>query len=234
MKATVGIPSIGLSPYIADLLAVCLASDQVSEVLVYDNSPERGQPALDRAFQSPFAQALIQTENGRGRFMYRRRKPEWTIYDSWNEVLDVATAKGEATILLNDDVILCHGALEVALSGLEAWDLVGFNYAAPAHVVDPTRPLRQVTGTYRTGGFGGFAFAVRPDWRYRVGAGYRWWFGDDDLAERIKSYGGGLAVHMGAPVEHPLPSLSGNQQTWTQQAATEDTHLFRRNWPNAR
>lgn len=225
------VPSIGRSPYLPDLLTVLLTDPNVDEVHLQDNSGLPESPALARASSSPLTAGLIEEAFDTGRLLLRRY--EASIYDAWNWSIRVANDTEQTLAVLNDDIVLTHGSLEAAESVIpQGWALVGLNYRAPAHVVDRTMPVLEVSGTYRLGGFGGFAFVLAPG-APLVDSRFQWWFGDDDLAERLKAEGKRLGVHLGAPVDHPEPSLTGNSEPWTQKAAGEDTVLFRSLWPSA-
>lgn len=235
------IPSIGESEYLPGLLATLAAEDCVTEVIVVDNSPMETSRyrAAERALEpgEHFATVYDAITEGHIRVL---RIPGQTIYATWNMGMNLADARGTHCAILNDDLILPSGSLEVCRATLDrlhfTFDpavLCGLNYGARSMTPDLDAGTRQVEGTFRTGGFGGFAFVVHGGLCPRVDERFRWWYGDDDLAERIKAAGLRMVVANGAPVQHPKPSTSGNAHPWTAAAAAEDAVLFRELWPDA-
>ena len=231
------IPSIGESEYLPGLLAALIREDDVGSVVVVDNSPMESplQRAAERALSpgDTFSDIYDAVRTG---FIHIVRIPGQSIYKTWNMGMDRAHELGTACVILNDDIILSPGSLKVAEDILVAscWTepplmLVGLEHLSTG----PLSGVREVTGTFRTGGFGGFAFAVNPARCPRVDERFRWWYGDDDLAERIKAVGGRMVVARGARVQHPKPSTSGNRHPWTAVAAAEDAVLFKELWPDA-
>lgn len=201
----------------------------VTEVHLHDNAGE-GSPALARAMSAPLAASLVAAALTSGRL--HNRLYQGPIYAAWNYSIIEANRVGCPVAVLNDDIVLAPGSLHAAANAAgDGWALVGLNYKPP-HRVNVSAEVTPVVGTFRTGGFGGFAFVLAPD-APLINPGFQWWYGDDDLAERLKAQGKRLGVHTGAPVEHPEPSLTGNTVDWVCDAATADGALFRRLWPNA-
>ena len=227
------IPSIGESPYLPDLLRTLIADEAVSHILLVDNTTDtkRFPPAFAQVSNErcPLINNALLT-----RKLRLQDRPGQSIYATWNEGMVNADAMGTECAVLNDDIVLRPASLREARRVLRQSGLAlcGLNYGkwGPADTVPGG--WVQVHGTYRTGGFGGFAFLLAPG-APRVDERFQWWYGDDDLAERIKAAGGTMGVATSAMVEHPSPSLTGNAHSWTQVAAGEDTALFRTLWPTA-
>lgn len=198
------IPSINESPYLYDMLDVLHAEPCISRIVIVHND--------DDPIEFPVGVISIHA-------------PTYTIYEGWNIGIRAGTVGNEHVALLNDDLILPPGSLTTALEGFDDPDygLIGLNYGEPGEGV------KQVSGTYRTGGFGGFAFVVAPGCPL-VDPGFQWWYGDDDLAKRILQAGKKLGVHLGAPVKHPHPSTTGHYHAWTNAAIQEDERLFVSIW----
>jgi len=228
------IPSIGESPYLPALLRVLADDPEVARVLIVDNSPTNilHCPSASRALEEGEHRPYIDAALSSGRFVVKRN-PNATIYSTWNFGISQATDLGTECAVLNDDIVLPPRSLSAARHVMvtEGMTLVGLNYSEPHREVSYDAGFRHVYGTYRTGGFGGFAFVLAPG-APLVDIRFQWWYGDDDLAERVKLSGGRMAVALGAPVDHPQPSLTGNAHPWTQVAAGEDTSLFRQLWPS--
>jgi hypothetical protein len=223
----VTIPSIGCSPLLPDLLDTLCDEPGVSSILLIDNAP-RGRPA--EALTLERGTSDVRMALNTGFISYIKVDPSNSIYWAWNQGIIEGTERREDIAILNDDLILPRGSLRFASKALSTgFTLMGLNYFNPQGPVGNLE-IKEVHGTYRTGGFGGFAFVVAPGCP-EVDPRFRWWYGDDDLAHRIKSQGGRLGIAMGAPVSHPTPSITGNQQPWLGKAIGEDTTLFRSLWP---
>jgi len=213
------IPSIGLSPYLPDLLRTLVEDSGIERVFVADNSDE-GWPSREQIA-------------GAWAWMWEKvtfiKCAGASIYDSWNHGISIATRKGVPCAILNDDVILEPHSLQNAARFLnDEVMLVGLNHSRPWE-----QAAIPVHGTFRTGGFGGFAFVVGPGCPH-VHPGFRWWYGDDDLAYRITESGYRMLVALDAPVQHPYPSLSSRGAKWVPEAIAADTALFDELWPGRR
>lgn len=218
------IPTIGGTPLLTDLVEVLANESYISKILLIDNS-ESGLCAYERV-------AHLSEEVWK-KIMLIKNYPE-TIYEGWNRGITMGSQLGQNIAILNDDIILQPGSLAIAEMALdvEKYTLMGLNYFEPKKRPVYGLPVKPVHGTFRTGGFGGFAFIVSPSCP-KVDSRFKWWYGDDDLAERIKAQGGRMGVCMGAPVDHPVASTTGHQHAWTGVAAGEDTIIFRQLWPTA-
>jgi hypothetical protein len=221
------IPTIGKSRYLLGLVDVLLG-DCVAFIDLPDNgSGEHGlvrQLAVDPDLWPHVQNAVCTGE-------VAAHRTDRTIYQSWNVAMDQA---GDTPLaLLNDDIILCPGSLYEASRHLSAdMPIVGLNYQRPiAAGVAAGAGVRECVGTFRRGGLGAFAFVVAPQWCPRVDPRFRWWYGDDDLVHKALAAGQSVGVALGAPVEHPEPSTSGNQMPWLSHAIAEDVALFRELWP---
>jgi hypothetical protein len=221
------IPSIGCSPLLPDLLDVICDEPGVSSIMLIDNA-RHGTPAQTLAYDKGTSDVRMAMNTG---FInYIKVDPSNTIYWAWNQGIIEGGERKEDVAILNDDLVLQRGSLRFGAKALSTgYTLMGLNYFDHSGAVG-NLPIKEVHGTYRTGGFGGFAFIVAPGCPL-VDDRFRWWYGDDDLAHRIKAQGGRLGVAMGAPVAHPTPSISGNQQPWIAEAIGHDAALFYNLWP---
>lgn len=218
------IPTIGLSPYLLPLLETLLADEHCLFIDLPDNG-STDEPhgltcqLLDSDLMHPEVLEAIES----GRIM--RRRTSGTIYRSWNEAMDAARYTPVA--ILNDDVVLAPGSIREALRHLSRTvPVVGLEYRRRVAEGAVEAPLREVSGTFKDGGLGGFAFVVLPDYAPRVDPGYQWWYGDDDLVRKTLRLKRTVAVATGAPVDHPRPSLSGNQMGWLNDAVRDDHDLW--------
>lgn len=215
------IPSIGKSPHLGKLLQTIYL--ETTEIILCDNS--------ERAVTGDSLPLKVANEVGVD-VTFVANHPE-TIYAGWNRGIRRSTELNQPVAILNDDIVLQRNSLIAAAEKVKGnWGLIGLNYFDPERSVSKMERVREVHGTYRTGGFGGFAFILPPG-SPEVDPRYRWWCGDDDLGEKIKASGKKLGIALGAPVSHPTPSLSGNQESWTQAAAGEDMILFHQQYPDA-
>lgn len=205
------IPSINESPFLPELLDTLSSTSCVEHVLIVNNSD------YEIEFPRHSRLGVLHT-------------PGRTIYAAWNIGIMQSTHYDTPVAILNDDIVLKPEALfavERALAEHKDYGLIGLDYSMPRYNLDA--PVREVHGTYRTGGFGGFAFVLRPGMP-EVDVRFKWWYGDDDLAHRIMRAGWKLGVHTGAPVEHPFPSTTGFYHEWTHAAVPEDERLFKELW----
>lgn len=226
MKFSAVVPTIGLSPRLLPLLARLLA-DGCTDIRLPDNGddPTHGFDRLLAAADSPAQWIGLLHARETGTIVAYRTDD--TIYDSWNEAMD--TCAGPLAVL-NDDIELPSGSIAEAASHLSAQTpIVGLDYTSESMVARPG-PCRFVSGTFKSGGVGGFAFVVDPVYAPRVHPGFRWWYGDDDLMRRVTDTGRRLMIAEGAPVAHPEPSTSGNQMPWLAEACDSDRRLYETLW----
>lgn len=210
------IPSIGLSDLLPTMIEVACNEGQV---LVVDNSAEEHEVSKALGVASLANQSTWMFQAAKG----------MSLYDVWNQGIAWATESDEPVAILNDDLVLPSGSLTIAAAKLmenRRYKLMGLNFRDPQGTPNAYAPVREVWGTYRTHGFGGFAFVVAPGCPL-INPGYTWWYGDDDLAENIKEAGYKLGVAEGAPVDHPHASTSGHQFAWTSEAVDRDYKLYR-------
>jgi len=220
------VPTIGLSPRLLPLLARLLA-DGCTDIRLPDNGddPVHGLDRLLAASNSPATWLGVLHAREAGTIDAYRT--DATIYDSWNEAMDVCAGP---LAVLNDDIELPPGSIAEALRHLSpVTPIVGLNYD-PESMVAREADVRVVSGTFKSGGVGGFAFVVDPVYAPRVHPGFRWWYGDDDLMRRVAESGRRLVIAQGAPVAHPEPSTSGNQMPWLGDAVRADRLLFESLW----
>lgn len=213
------IPSIGSSPHLAKLLQTIYF--EVDEIILCDNSVDDAEDSKPLAMAREVGVDVTFVANAGE-----------TIYEGWNRGIRRSTELRVPVAILNDDIVLPPESLRAARMALTPkFGLMGLNYLNPHGKVDRFGEVRRVHGTFRTNGFGGFAFVLPPG-SPEVDSRFRWWYGDDDLAQRVMATGKKLGVAMGAPVDHPTPSLTGNQQPWLAEAIAADTKLYYELWPN--
>jgi len=165
---------------------------------------------------------------------------ELNIHEMWNAGIAEALTRhrGRADVVfLNNDVDLGPRFLRHLIGGLHADGAlmaVSGNYdGRPGTGVMPTRGIcaRRYDGT---GGFAGFAFALRAEWiasGYRFPAELKWWYGDNDLVLSIEKAGGWYGIALDAACRH-LDSPDRSAMPESKRAEVEaDGETFARLWP---
>lgn len=113
---------------------------------------------------------------------------DFNIYAAWNWGIDEARSSGKDTVMiLNDDIEIGRGSVKLVHDTLMAHPnhgAVGWDYTT-ARPTSDFRNGEYVSGTYRKGGIGGFAFGVRSD-SLLIDERFTWWGGDDDLLNKIE------------------------------------------------
>lgn len=196
-----------------------------SDILIFDNGSET--PEM-RAWLEGQQVASVFDASGR------------SIHEMWNAGIAEAHTRhrGRADVVfLNNDLNIAPRFLRHLITGLHADPAlmaVSGNYdGRPGTGVMPTRGIcaRRYDGT---GGFGGFAFAVKAEWvasGYRFPESLRWWYGDNDLTLSIEKAGGWYGIALDAGVEH-LDDASRAPMPESMAAEVErDREVFAELWP---
>lgn len=166
------------------------------------------------------------------------------IHEMWNTGIDWALKDADQRrnvnlLVLNDDLLIgprfVHH-LTAALRSDPNLIAVSGNYDGRTHP-DQVQVVDDIcAGRYDgTGGFAGFAFAVRGEWMqsgYRFPEVCKWWYGDNDLVMAARfSEVGKLGIAIDAEVEH----LDGGSKTggdWSQfgDQLEKDRQAFEQRW----
>jgi len=128
--------------------------------------------------------------------------PGANIHQVWNRGMDVAEARGaDWCCVLNDDITLePYGPFRIAellADRPDVW-IAGFDYEEHEREV-----IREVGGSFREHGVGGFAYMIRPNVGLRYDERFNWWGGDDDLVWTCLDRGAKAVVVEGVHVQHP-------------------------------
>ncbi len=155
--------------------------------------------------------------------------PGWSIYEMWNEAIERGI-EYDAVIILNNDVTLSADCITLLAEALQN-DAVGL--AAPFYQDREDKGRDEVVhGTLRTFGWWGAAFGVKTQTLKDhavppIDERFKWWGGDDDLAEQINKAGleqrlitGTSFVHLGGG------SQTGNTLPWIEEAKAGDKALY--------
>lgn len=131
-------------------------------------------------------------------------RPGWNIYKTWNLGIRLGSLRNEPVLVLNDDIALTVEGVNAMKDALVdgGWALLGFDYNTPVGMGFQNRGVREVRGTIRLGGIGGFAFGVNPRKSGRCHQGFIWYGGDDDIVYHTASIGGKVGIMTGNPVNH--------------------------------
>jgi hypothetical protein len=179
-----------------------IAEDQTSYVVIVDNGSDEAESIA----------WLDEVEDGERVVVLR--DPDGGIHDMWNAVLDMGAHDGaEVAVLLNNDVRLGDdflAGLQAALEYDERLWAVCPNYDG-REIQAPVAPAREIcAGRYDgTGGFAGFAFALRLDTAYRFPTELRWWGGDNHLVASAWANDGWVGIARDVTCEH----LDGGSKT---------------------
>jgi hypothetical protein len=161
-----------------------------------------------------------------------------SLYHGWNYAIEMARKENAWLAVLNDDIRLLSPSAISQVTGLlasnPAYAIVGLNWLeSPERPATGARPLRQVHGSYRNYGVGGFAWVCDPHKVVTVPDDFVWWYGDDHIFLSAEKDGHQLGIANHVYVEHynELTADSG-EQNWTQEAKGDDAVAFQRIWPD--
>lgn len=212
VAAQVHIPTLGMADTLDNLIEVCRADPAVSTITLWVNRAGGYVTDLDDRFP----------------LCLLKWRPGYTIYQEWNEALNITGRYEEdrIAVVLNDDIILPELAISNMVEQMQVcpeFALVGFPYKHQSE-----KGIREVFGTYREGGLGGFAWAAWPHRVARVDERFQWWYGDDDLVKRTIAQGERVGMANIRPVEHVSGSTAAHFDLTNEVA--RDTALYEELW----
>lgn len=135
------------------------------------------------------------------------------------------------TLVLNDDFIAGPHFVERLQNALRADHAV----VASPYVFGSGNSERvdvyQRTGTLQgqTTKMAGFAFMIRGESGLRLDERFRWWYGDDDLAQQACAAGGRVVVH-GLTWDHRRPDQQTYARSELMEQAGRDRYAFVDKW----
>jgi GT2 family glycosyltransferase len=162
------------------------------------------------------------------------------IHEMWNRGLEKASAESNLSnvVILNNDITIDGPTFVSSLvHPLRHDPLVGAtcaNYDARAGTgTQYTEDM--CAGRYDgTGGFAGFAFALKGETGYRFPKNLQWYFGDNDLFTSVHYAGGKTAIALDAKCTH----IDGGSKTgdWESMRAVleHDQKVFEEKWPEVK
>lgn len=222
----VEIPTIGYSHYLIPLVNALEADRGVDQILLTVNLEEYVEPIQEFfRFGEPEIEVVETWPQG------------ISLYKGWNLAVERARDANAWLAVLNDDIRLFEPNAISQVAGLlaenPAYAIVGLNWLeAPESTPPGARPLRQVHGSYRCHGVGGFAWVCDPHKVDTVPNDLVWWYGDDHifLSAEKAGYRLGIATHVHVEHANELTASSG-EQDWTHEAKVHDHEHFKRIWP---
>ncbi len=164
-------------------------------------------------------------------------RPDAGIYAMWNEgwglALETTCGGPVAVAILNNDLTMWPQTLEFMRNTLYAVDERWAVYPdwrrsiADGYV---TEPPTATEGTYQDGGMSGWCFMIRGEARLEglppIDEGYRWWYGDDDLAANITARGKLICRLDGLPLDHSGEGTAVHHP-WVEDAKVADALRWR-------
>lgn len=200
---------------LSDLLG-SLRDQAIRRVVVYDNG-----------YETPEGRSVVESCND---FVDAQG---WPFYRMWNHAWRAAKDSSfDAVALLNDDIVLHPGSLEVALDTMMSDPSVGacgLNYRRdPKFGIDPNLGFEETFGTYKDGGIWGCAFLLRSSLHGvvpEIDERYNLWYGDDELFLNVSKAGYKVGIALGSPVLH-YASVSSNLMPEKLGLTGEDQILF--------
>lgn len=222
----VTIPTIGYSDLLVPLINTLESDKSIDKILITVNQ-EKYIDEVNEQFK--YAEPNIEIVE------------TWcmgvSIYHGWNTSIELARQNDAWLAVLNDDIrLLEEDAVSRAIRALacdKSYAIVGLNWSEPPHSTKRgANQLRQVHGSYRNHGVGGFAWVCDPHKVGKVPDDFVWWYGDDHLFLDAEEYGYKVGIARHAHVEH-ANELTANsaRQEWTHYAKIEDAKAFGRLWP---
>lgn len=189
------IPTVGRGPLLREVIISVM--NDVRHVAIYDNWP------ADQPRPWPGVPSIVQNLHE------YHRCPDVSLYEVWNRAVAHAVQAFPPqpyVVFLNDDIEPPAGLVRTLAQLLDAHPDVGLlsvDVSQPQPSVGEVR-VEVVAGTHRHGGFEGHAFIARSKAWPIVGIdpGYRIWYGDDDLVDKVRRSGWKVAVARGVHCRH--------------------------------
>lgn len=208
------IPTIGLSEHLTQLINVLDHAPGICVIRLAVNSEV--VPEIVNELHSSYPDLIDVVHT-----------PELSIYEEWNAAIPWAVKHDAYAFFVTDDVaILPDTPLELVLA-LEArpdYGLISTQIAGePQH-----RPIDVYPVSHQAGNrydFATWCFMARPESWVDVDAGYKIWYGDDDLIWKVNEAGWRVGVLRGEVARH-YTSTTSQQVPWVADAARQDGELW--------
>lgn len=222
----VTIPTIGYSELLIPLINTIERDRAVDKILLTVNLEEYVEPVEHFfRFGAPGIEVLETWPQGK------------SLHHGWNTSIELARKENAWLAVLNDDIRLLEpdaiSYVSRLLADNPAYAIAGLNWQEPPESTRPgAHPLRQVHGSYRHHGVGGFAWVCDPHKVSLVPDDLVWWYGDDHIFLSAERDGHliGIATHVHVEHSHAHTAGSGTQD-WIHDAVANDQVAFQRIWP---
>lgn len=221
----VTIPTIGYSELLIPLINEIERDRAVDKILLTVNMEEYVEPIRDFfRFGEPTIEIVETWPQGK------------SLHHGWNTSIELASKENAWLAVLNDDIRLLNPNAVSTVAGLLArnpsYAIVGMNWQEPESARSGARPLRQVHGSYRHHGVGGWAWVCDPHKIVQVPDDLVWWYGDDHIFFSAEKDGHLIGIANNVYVEHVNEATaSSGEHDWTHDAKTTDHIAFQRIWP---
>lgn len=176
--------------------------EYVDSIIVFDNSDDQIVPR-------DYLMGRVRVFDARGKSIYRM----WNDAIFYCQVFKSRNDGDPYLMLLNDDVRIQDRIIENMRKIMDHHPEVGIlgaDYTTTMYdTVTDTLTYREVHGSYKDGGIGGWAFMLRTSLRVECDEQFEWWCGDDDLFRQVEEKGYKLGIADGCWVEH----MHGGSQT---------------------
>jgi hypothetical protein len=222
----VTIPTIGYSELLIPLVNALEQDRSIDKILLTVNLESHVEPVQDFfRFGEPTIEVVETWPMGR------------SIHHGWNTSIERARKEDAWLAVLNDDIRLLEPNAISTVAGLLASHpshaIVGLNWQESPESTSPgARPLRQVHGSYRHHGVGGFAWVCDSHKVRTVPETLVWWGGDDACFFYAEEDGYKLGVASHVHVEHANElTANANDQNWTHESKNHDWIEFNRLFP---
>lgn len=222
----VTIPTIGHSEYLIPLINEIGRDRAVDKIILTVNIEDKVAPVQDFfRFGEPNIEVVETWPQGK------------SLHHGWNTAIEFARKENAWLAVLNDDIRILEPSAISHVVGLLAdnpsYAIVGLNWQEPPGSTPPgARPLREVHGSYRHHGVGGFAWVCDPHKVVQVPDDFVWWYGDDHIFLSAERDGHRLGIASHVHVEH-AHALTANSEGhgWTNESIAADVVAFQRLWP---
>lgn len=210
------IPTIGLSPYLDDLVHTLAIENEIPTRL-YVNSEHVTESLL----------YIVEGWPHEG-FIELIQMPGDSIYVEWNAAVVWARERLSHLLCVTDDVVVLPETapeLAAALDVRPDYGLISTDTALPypAHSPSDVTAVSHQAGTRYA--FAPWCFIARVEAWQDVDPRYRIWYGDDDLIWKVNAAGWKTGYLRGEGVTHHT-STTLHQLDWVPQAANEDGQLW--------
>lgn len=204
MDFSIVIPTIGKNNMINNLVDQILRVNNGNLKKIYILNNGASKDVIDQLCDKAFVEIVDCLSSG--------------IYQMWNIGVKkcLTDDNNQSICIFNDDIIIHEN--DKWFDYLFSPFVEEENWATCANYSNLVRQEAyiEVSGTFKSGGFGGFCFAINPV-AYQSGLdffdeNYNWWYGDDDFVHSIQKVNKKVTLSIRAKIDH----INGGSQTVVQ------------------